>query len=340
MPILTPDRLAGALAGGELGGVFFFVGDEEFLKEEAAAKVVEAHLDPATRDFNFDQLDGADLDGERFASLVQTPPMLAPWRVVVVREAQAIAGVPRLRSVVEEILDRPPPGLALLLLARVPERTTSQFYDRLRRDARTIEFAALSPADVPGWLMERAAADGVEMEPEAARMLAAAIGNNMGVLERELDKLRDYVGDRRRIGPADIRAVAGHLPRQNRWEWFDVVGAGRWREARESLPILLDSGETGVGIVMGLGTHFLRLAIAVDGGADALRAELPPHQRWLAARIQNQARRWNRQSIRAALEDLLRADRLLKSTSLSDLQVLEELLLRLESRASATGFRA
>jgi hypothetical protein len=38
--------------------------------------------------------------------------------------------------------------------------------------------------------------------------------------------------------------------------------------------------------------------------------------------------------VQDAVDDLLRADRLLKSASLDDRQVLEELLLRLELRAT------
>lgn len=332
MPLLSPERLLRALAGGERGGVFFLFGDEEYLKEEVAERIVEAHLDPATRDFNFDLLRGDELDVEAFASIVQTPPMMAEWRVVVVRDAQGLASSPRARAVVEEVLERQVPGLVLLLIAQLPERSRAKFYEELKKKARAVEFVRLSPGDVPGWLMERARADGIELEPEAAQALAAAVGPDMGILVRELAKLRDFVGERVRITRADVEAAVGSVPRQNRWEWFDLVGEGRFQAARASLPVLLDAGETGVGLVIGLATQFLRLAIAASGGQKALEAELPHHQRWLAGRLVAQARRWTPTALDGALEDLLRADRLLKSSSLGDEQVIEELLLRLQTR--------
>jgi DNA polymerase III delta subunit len=97
--------------------------------------------------------------------------------------------------------------------------------------------------------------------------------------------------------------------------------------------VLLDASESGVGLVIGLGTQFLRLGIAAAGGERALGAALPPHQRWLASRIAKQAARWNADAVEDAIDDLLRADRLLKSSSLTDRQILEELLLRLEQRS-------
>jgi DNA polymerase-3 subunit delta len=333
MPPTSPDKLTRALEAGRRGGVFFLFGEEEFLKEEAAAAITAAHLDPATRDFNYDQLRGADLEPETLASIANTPPMMAEWRVLVVRETQALAANARGRTAVESLLEKPIPGLALVFVATLPERTKAAFYERLKKQAVAVEFPQLASGDMPGWLIERASRHGVEIATGAARALAAT-GSDLGVLVQEIAKLADYVGDRKRITIDDVTAIVGSVPRQNRWDWFDMVGDGRFRDARAALPILLEAGESGVGLVIGLGTHFLRLGIAAAGGERALGDALPPHQRWLAARIAKQARRWSAESAEDAVDDLLRADRLLKSSSLNDRQILEELLLRLEQRSA------
>ena len=109
-----------------------------------------------------------------------------------------------------------------------------------------------------------------------------------------------------------------------------MIGDGRFREARAAIPVLLDSSESGVGLVIGLGTHMLRVAIAAAGGERALSEALPGHQKFLASRIVRQAKAWTKEGTLLALDDLLRADRLLKSTSLGDHAILEELLLRFE----------
>ena len=333
MALTSPDKLSRALASGQRGGIFFLFGEEEYLKEEAASSITAAHLDPATRDFNYDQLRGGDLEPETLASLANTPPMMAEWRVLVVRDAQALATNVRARAAVEALLQRPIPGLALLLIATLPDKSKAQFYERLKRETTAIEFPQLASADLPGFLLERAQARGIELETSAARALAAT-GSDLGVLVQELAKLADYIGDRKRVTKEDVAAIVGSVPRQNRWDWFDLVGDAKFREARAAIPVLLDASESGVGLVIGLGTHFLRLALAAAGGERALGAALPPHQRWLAGRIAKQARRWSSDAAEDVIDDLLRADRLLKSASLGDRQVLEELLLRIEQRAA------
>src|SRR5690606_1538045 len=207
------------LERGTRGGVYFLYGGEEFLKEEAAQSIIAAHLDPATRDFNFDELRGASLDIERFASICATPPMMAEWRVVVLREAQILATAARARAAVEELVKKPTPGLALILVAQLPDRSKAKFWDVLRKGATAVEFASLASSDVPGWLIARAESRGRTLEPAAARGLAAAIGTELGVLVQELTKLEGFVGDRTKITADDVAQVVGAIPRQNRWDW-------------------------------------------------------------------------------------------------------------------------
>lgn len=322
---------------GKKGGVFFLHGDDEFRKERAFQALLERHLDPSTRDFNLDVLRGTDVTVETLASVIGTPPMMADWRVVLIRDAEGLAASSRTRAVIEDALARTPPGLALVLVARTGG-SKAKFWSTLTRKARSVEFEPLSPDDLPGWLMSWGQEHhGVEIEPDAARALAAGVGADLGILDQELAKLRDRVGDAARITVADVEAAGTRLPAQDRWRWFDLVGERRFRDARRAVPILLDQGESGVGLAMSLGTHLLRLGLLNAGGPAALERVLPGHQKWLARKLAPQARRWTEPQIREALLGLARVDRLLKSASFSDEHLLEEWFLTLEARGRSAA---
>ena len=328
MPQISADSLQRTLRDRVPGGVFFFHGDEEFSREEAVALVVGAYLDAGTRDFNFDQLRGSEVTADELASLVGTPPMMAEHRVVVVRDAQGLS--PKAREVVEAAAKTPPAGLILVVSATIPSASKARFYDDLKKRAVSAEFAPLAQDDAPGWMMESARdVHGADLDPDAARAVVAAIGSDLGALRSELAKLVAYAGDRKRITLDDVRAVGGSVPRQDRWAWFDLIGDRKFREALRALPILLEAGENAVGLVIGMGGQLLKVGIVCAGGQGALEKELKPFQRWMARRIVPQARRWTLPEVDAALGELLRTDRLLKSASLTDKQAMEELLLRL-----------
>lgn len=322
--------------GGALGGVFYLHGEDHFRKEAAVRALVEAHLDPATRDFNFDPLRGTEVDAETLASTLATPPMMAEWRVVVLREVEGLASTKKARDELVGVAENPPPGLALVLSCTVPSGSKAKFYKELAKHARSVEFRAIREDDVPGWLMSRADAEyGVEMGAEAARALGTAIGTDLGVLSQELEKLAHFVGDRKRIGIDDIEAAGTKLPSQDRWHWFDLVGERRFEEARRTLTVLLGQGESGVGLVIGLSTHLLRLGIAVQRGRRGLEDMLPRHQKWLAKRVAGQTRGWTADQIDDALEGLREVDRLLKASPHTDEHFLESWLLGLRVRAEA-----
>lgn len=316
------------------GGVFYLHGGDEFRKDEAVRALVDAHLDPATADFNLDPLRGGDVEGEQLASVIATPPMMAQWRVVVVRDVEALASSPKTRQILLDAAESPPPGLALILSCTVPERSSAKFYKELARLARSVEFHPVAEADVPGWLMERARAQyDLELDVEAAQALGSAIGSNLGVLTMELQKLADFIdSDTRTVTLADVEAAGTSLPAQDRWGWFDMVGQGRFEEALERLPIMLAQGESAVGIAIQLTTHLLRVGLVVEGGVEALQGTLPRHQQWLAKKFVGQARGWRSVELDAALEGLLRVDRLAKSAPVPDQHLIEEWLLVLMAR--------
>ncbi len=318
------------------GGAFYLHGEDEFRKEELVRALIEAHVDPATRDFNLDPLRGTEVDPETLASILATPPMMAEWRVVVLREVEGLASSSRARDVLLQTVTSPPPGLALIMSCTPPAGSRAKIYRELAKAARSVELQPLASDDVPGWILGRGREDhGLEIDVEAARALGGAIGPNLGVLTRELEKLADYVGERRTVTIQDIEAAGTRLPSQDRWRWFDLVGEGRFEEALGALDVLMGQGESGVGLVIGLTTQLLRIGLLVEGGPRALENALPPHQRWLAGRLRGQAKHWRREEVDEALRGLLRLDRLLKSTPLADEALVSEWLLGLMARRRA-----
>src|SRR5438874_11339820 len=103
MGALSYDGLLRSLKPGATPDpVYYFHGDEDILKDEAVRAIVELAVDPSLRDFNVDRRSAADLDPEAFHSLVNTPPMLAPVRVVVLRGIEEVKKTSKVR---QELLD-------------------------------------------------------------------------------------------------------------------------------------------------------------------------------------------------------------------------------------------
>ncbi len=320
------------LSEREKGGAFFLFGGDEFRKEVEARALVDWHLDPSTRDFNFDLLRGSEVAVEDLASVLATPPMMAEWRVVLLREVEALAQSSKAREVLLGVVKAPPPNLALILLASIPKGSRAKLYTDLRKYSRSAEFQEVAPNDVPGWILDWARTrHGREMTEEAARALSAGVGTNLGILAQEVEKLSILVEEGEPIGVEAVKEAGTQIPAEDRWVWMDRVGRREFGDALAGLEVLFSQGESGVGLTIGLANHLIRVALARTGGAAALERTLPGHQRWLVPRLLQQAGKWTVEELENAILGLRRVDRLLKSSSLPADQVLEEWLLGLMS---------
>jgi len=333
MAALTLDALLRSLKKGAPDPVYFLHGDEDVLKNEAIRALVDAAVAPegGARDFNLDSRFAADLSPETFNALVNTPPMLAERRAVVVRGVEQLGKrKSTLRDEVIHYLASPNPTTVLVFVASAGEEPDAE----LAREATAVSIAPLAAERVPRWLSHHAAELGLTLAPDAAELLIAAVGNDLGTLARELEKLAALTGGGRPATGDDVTSLVG----VRRGETVhDLVEAAVERRAARAVhlvePVLEQAGMSGVKILMLLGTHLVGTALARaerDRGAGA-RLEDTVFRQLLAARpyglrgYKEEAARWSKWSahwtageLAQALRAALAADRSLKTPTVTD----------------------
>lgn len=323
---------------------YYFYGAEDYLKDEMVRQVIEAAVDPATRDFNLEMLRGGELDAETFGSLLGTPPMMAERRVVVVRDVGALRK--EARRALEQYLERPAKDIVLVLVA-----TAGTKDDRVLLERTTaVDFESLSGKRIPKWISYYATHDlGCEITPEAATLLENAVGTELAQLKIELDKLASYVAgaERRVIDEEAVAAIVGIRRGETLGDLLDAVGERNAARALELLPHVLMQPKTSVVMtVMALGTQTLALA----WGHARRKAGASPHRMkdefyallkdsspytgrswgdavssWVRAMDS-----WTPRDLDAALAALLATDIAIKESRVStDEQLLESLILTL-----------
>lgn len=332
---LAADRsLHDLVQRGDVEGVFFFHGDAQRLRDDAARTLVEAAIDPATRDFNLDTYRASEVSPDALAASLAMPPVMAPRRVVALFGAERLT--PTGCGVVEKVLERTPPELTLVVTATIPKGSRKAFYQKMKKGAVALEWAAPRDAEIPGWLIERAREKhGIVLEARAAEALAAAVGGDLGLLEAELEKLAS-TGDG---SPVTIDRIARLVPNVrpvNRWAWLDSVAERDYRTALADLPTLLSAPDSSaVGLISAMTEHHVLLGIAAEGGASVLQRTLgevgKPYLKFKVRTFTGQARRWKGEEVDRAIRLLRRADARSKTTGGRDAAVLEELLLGLQA---------
>src|SRR5215213_9050099 len=150
--------------------VYYLFGEDDFLKEQAVRDLVDAAVDPATRDFNLEIRRASELDAEALDALLGTPPMLAERRVIVLHDVDKLKK--NARTLLDRHLARPASDTVLVLVAP----STAKADRALSERATAVEYAPLTGDRLPRWVSYHAQnALGRTITPEAVALLVEAV---------------------------------------------------------------------------------------------------------------------------------------------------------------------
>ena len=210
--------------------VYALVGSDAFLQLQKLQDVLRLMPKDVQR---------VDLEGER-AELAEVLDELRSFamfggaKAVVVRDADAFLS--RFREQLEEYVAAPSDSATLVLrLASLPKN--QRIYKAIDK------LGGVEPCDPPKdlakWAADRArAAHGIALAPDAARMLADLVGEDLGRIDNELAKLAiDADGAKGPVGPEKVASSVAFQREQEMWDMTNEVAAGdvaaalrRWRQ--------------------------------------------------------------------------------------------------------------
>ncbi|MFN8653285.1 MAG: DNA polymerase III subunit delta [Gemmatimonadales bacterium] len=360
MPRRSYDDLLRTLGRGELAPVYYLYGSEDILKDEAVRAIIDKALEPHERDFNLDVRGAGALDPEALHALVNTLPMMAARRCVVIREIEAWRKKAGPREVLLKYLENPSADTVLVLQESAPNEDKERDWkpdDAIADRVEAIDFKELEPDRVPKWLNHHAKRLGITFGEGAAEHLAAACGYSLGALRSELEKLAG-LADGGPLTREQVGDLVGVRHGETLDDWVDAVLGDQTAKALELTGRVLDqSGMSGVKMMTSLGSGLVGLQLARalhDKGTRGGSLERAIFERFLKIRPfglgdwKALARNWSRWAetwpaarLRAALRITLEADTALKGIRVSDdLGVITSVVLRVGKAVRRSGGQA
>jgi DNA polymerase-3 subunit delta len=253
---MKPKEFTTAIDRGEIRPLYYLYGDEPYLMEVAVRRLVERLVTPDMRDFNLNVFYGTECRGGEIAEAAATLPMFAPWRVVLVKKADALPAAAL--ELLLSYLQSPSPSTCLAFLGeKIDQR--KKFFTEFRKHGELVEFKRPYENQLPAFIRNEASARGKGIEPAAAEMLVYLVGNNLQELVSELEKAVLYVGGRDRIAVADIRAVVSDTRVNSVFELADSLGDKNIDRALRSLETLLRGGEAPLLVLAMITRHYRQL---------------------------------------------------------------------------------
>lgn len=211
--------------------VYVVYGSEDFLRAEALEDVIQSVLGKDRDQMTLAEYAGPDARIEEVLDECRTPSLLAPVRLVLVRDADPF--VSACREIIEKYLHSPSPtGVLVLECASWPKST--RLFKLVDEIGKNVACETPKGASVIGWLIERANdPHGCRLENAAARLLADLVGPQLGLLDMELCKLATYVAPRTQIGVKDVEQIVGESRAEVVFKIVDALCEGDAQGALE-----------------------------------------------------------------------------------------------------------
>jgi DNA polymerase-3 subunit delta len=235
---------------------YIFHGEDEFSRTEQVNQLRAKMGDPQFADLNTAQFDGRKVSLSELTHACDAVPFLSDKRLVIVEGMLARLEPRRKKSedeAGEQVEEEANPGLAKELaayLTRLPETTRLIFVESKTlaknnpilkhaaedKNAYVKEFTALTERALPKWIQDRVESKGGAMAADAVNELAAHIGNDLRLLDNEIEKLLTYRANQPVRGE-DVRALVAAVSESNIFDLVDAIGR---RETARALKLLHD----------------------------------------------------------------------------------------------------
>ena len=330
------------LQNRSIKGAYLFHGEENMVMEEIIDYIKQSYVNPSTYDLNFVHLRGADIDLDELYSSIETIPFMSDYRVVTI---DGLGELNRNHNLSNVFFDT---------LTNIPEDTIVIFYDSdedlkkntklfryFRTNNRNVEFNKLNNRDLRDHLMSVITKRNKNISYNDLSYFILQTGyenKNLDIylyeVRSELDKLISYSEDDT-ITRHDIDNSVQKINDSNIFNLLDSIQSKNADSSLSYLHDLYEKDEPIQVILHMIKRRFRHLytnsALLEEGVAPADVQKVISISNYEYRNVSNQSRRMSVCEIKDKLDLIYSTEKLLKSTSINPLTLMENLVINLSA---------
>lgn len=243
---MTEREFASHLETGEWAPLYLLHGEEQFLVERNASRLVDLMLRPEDRDFNLDRFHGSDCTGEEILNAALSLPVFSDRRVVWIRHAEALSSDTAQRLI--PCVVSPNPSTSLIFQAEKVDLRKGLFTE-LKNRAVFVEFKRPREGDLARFIAAEARSQGKGIDQEAAELLALLVGPNLQELAGQIEKCALHAGEKKSIGVSDVKSVVTESRVETIFALTDAIGSRNTVQALKAYSLLVRENTSPVYVV-------------------------------------------------------------------------------------------
>lgn len=330
---------------------YIFYGDDKVARDEALQNLLSRVKDTGMGDLNTTKLDGGSITFNDLRNTCDALPFMGERRIVIVKgllERFKKGNKDFYDKLVAYLPDIPDTTRLFFIEADVDKRLriwklAQELAEKDPPEAYVREFATPKQQQLPTWIRRRVHKKGGRIEGRAASMLAEVIGEDVRLLDSELEKLVNYAGDDV-IDTQTVELLVPYTQQANIFDMVDAIGQRNAALALRRLQHLLNE-DAAPTYLLHMIVRQIRLLLQFRELSDLgmtqkeIRAKTGQHP-FVVQKGIRQAQNFTLEQLEAAFDTLLQTDLEIKTGQTEPALALELLvteLARRSSSGSATG---
>lgn len=315
------------IRNGQFQSVYLLCGEEAYLKKQYKDKLKRAMADPDDS-MNFSAYEGKGINPKEVIDLAETLPFFADRRVILIENSGFF------KNSCEELAEYMPqvPETTHFIFVEDEIDKRSKLYKAVKNAGKIVEFTSQTEELLTRWVLTRIKKEGKNITGSVMQLFLNKVGNDMGNIDRELEKLLCYCMEKEVIEAADVEAVTTE---QTTNKVFDMVNAIAEHNQRKALDLyydLLTLKEPPMRIMYLISRQFQILlnikdmsGKGFDNAAMAKNAGIPP---FAVRRNLSQAKGFTMQQLKQAIRDGVDYEEAVETGRMNDQMAVELFLMK------------
>ena len=332
-----------ALRENRLERLYFFHGEESFLRNHYLNQMKKQLIDELTESFNYNKLTKENFELRSFADAVESLPMMAEHTFVVVDDIDIFKLPETDREKLIDIFSDIPDYCTIVFIyeavAWKPDKRLKKFWDAIERNGTIVEFAKQDQRELVNWITRHFAANQKRIDPQLCCYLIEITGGTMTALAGEIAKICAYSGADT-ITKSDIDTVTEPVLDAVVFQMTDMMSEGDYGAALLKLQELMKMQQEPIAVLGAIGNHFRRIATAkslLEHGANSSELmRLCGMSDYAARKTMGISKRFSAAFCAKTAELVMETDYAMK-TSLDDGQRLLEMLILALAQEARNG---
>lgn len=235
---------------GKYKDIYLFFGEEQYLCENTVKLLENTIINPIYKDFNYEYMEGSYITTEAIENACETLPFMDEKRLVIIKNFDCLQGNKRSKENEEKqdelatYIENIPQNTCLVFWQTTGIDRRKKIFKGIKKYGEIVEFNKLNPNELSHWIEKMV---GKKEKSISKAEIKYFIENNdylsknskktLRDIENELNKIIDYIGERKKINKEDIKKI---IPKKLDNDIFKMVDAIGKKERSMALKLLRD----------------------------------------------------------------------------------------------------